>query len=439
MTEESLLGRRLAEFDPPVRGDPITGERYYSKRWADAEWEHVWTKVWHIGGMAADLEEAGDFLTHNLGQESVIMLKQEDGGVRAFYNACLHRGYRLAWTEVGGAPQLTCGYHSWRYDPDGTLAWVQDPEDFPGGTPCGKNKLVEIACTVWGGMVWFNMDTNAKPLREWLGSRVFEQLEQWGMEKMTRVFAVKSDVPCNWKIIRDNFNESYHLPTLHPQIKDVINDDYTDCLFEIFAESGHNRMAMKGLQPSARYDTADIVEMPLAEALAYWELDPKEFEGRAMEARAAIIAQKRKLGTAKGYPHYEKMGDSEIVDYFHYTLFPNITFTMWPDGVQLLRSEPHPTDPERCIFDHWFMAHQIGDTGVVVGPNGPTPFEAVDRETIVFGEKTLGIVADQDLSVAIGQQLGLHSRGFTGGILPLQEKRVQFFHERLNDMCGIHD
>ena len=133
------------------------------------------------------------------------------------------------------------------------------------------------------------------------------------------------------------------------------------------------------------------------------------------------------------------MGDSEIVDFHHYTMFPNLTFTMWPDGVQLLRSEPHPTDPERCIFDHWFMAHQIGDTDVVVGPMGPTPFESVERETIEFGTKTLGDVADQDLSVAIGQQQGLHSRGYTGGILPNQEKRVQAFHERLNDMCGIHD
>ena len=76
---------------------------------------------------------------------------------------------------------------------------------------------------------------------------------------------------------------------------------------------------------------------------------------------------------------------------------------------------------------------------MVMGPMGPTQFEPVDRETIVFGEKTLGDVADQDMSVAIGQQQGLHSRGYTGGILPNQEKRVQAFHEMLNDMCDIHD
>ncbi len=439
MTVEALMGRQIAEFDPPVRGDPITGERYHAKRWADAEWEHVWTKTWHIGGMAADLFDAGDFLTHNLGRESVVMLKQEDGSVRAFYNACLHRGYRLAWTEVGGAPQLVCGYHGWRYNPDGMLAQVQDPDDFAGGSPCGKHRLTEIACEVWGGFVWFNMDENARPLREWLGERVTSHLDQWQMDKMVRVYALTSDVPCNWKIIRDNFNESYHLPTLHPQISTIINDRVSDCDFRIYADCGHSMMRMPGLQPSARYPTHQNLDMPLAQALEYWGLDPAPYENNAMAAREAIIVKKREHGAEKGYAHYAKMGDTEIVDYFHFTLWPNTTFTMWPDGVQVLRSELHPTDPERCIFDHWFMAHQIGDTKTVFGPNGPTPLEAVDRETIIFGEKSLGEVADQDMSVAIGQQQGLHSKGFRGGILPNQEKRVQFFHERLNDVCDIHD
>lgn len=437
MTLETLLGRRVSELDPPVRGDPITGERYYSKRWADAEWEHVFTKVWHIGGMAADLIDAGDYLTHNLGKESVVMLKQLDGSVRAFFNACKHRGYRLAWAEVGGAPQLICGYHGWKYDPDGTLAEVQDPNDFPGGSPCGKTKLEEIPCEVWGGMVWYNMDRNAAPLREWLGP-IGTLMEQWRMERTTRVLALTSDVPCNWKIIRDNFNESYHLPTLHPQISNVIDDALESTTFEMYPE-GHNRMIMMGLRPSGRYSTADILEMPLAQALEFWGLDPAQFEGKASQSRDAIIAQKRALFREKGHPHYEGMDDEGLVDYHHITLFPNITFTMWPDGFQVLRSEPHPTDPERCIFDHWFMAHPIEGSDVIFGPMGPTPFKAVDRETIVFGEKSLGDVADQDLSVAIGQQLGLHSRGFTGGVLPYQEKRVQRFHEQLNDVCSIHD
>lgn len=437
MTAEASIPLGTASSTPPIKGTAITGERYYSRRWAQAEWDHVWTKIWHIGGMVADLEEPGDFLTHNLGRESVVMLKQQDGSVRAFFNACKHRGYRLTWTETGGAPFLTCAYHGWRYAPDGTLIHAQDPDDFRGGTPCGRTRLEEIPCALWGGMVWFSMDRNAAPLTEWLGP-AGRAMEQWGMPKMTRVMALKSDVPCNWKVIRDNFNESYHLPTLHPQIADIIDDALEDTLFEMHPD-GHSRMIMRGLRPSGRYDSADVLEMPLAQALAYWDLDPKEFEGGASKARQAIIVKKRELGAARGYAHYATMGDSEIVDYHHFTMFPNTTFTMWPDGVQILRSEPHPTDPERCIFDHWFLAHEIAGSDTVIGPMGPTPFEAVERETIIFGEKSLGEVADQDLSIAIGQQQGLHSAGYTGGLLANQEKRIELFHERLNALCGIHD
>ncbi len=431
MTVETFLGRKVAEYDPPVRGDAITGDRYYSKDWAQQEWDRVWTRVWHIGGVAADLVRTGDYLTHNLVREPVVMMKQQDGSVRAFFNACKHRGYRLAWNEVGGGDALTCGYHGWKWAPDGTLIEVQDPEDFAAGNPCGKTRLEEVRCEVEFGFVWYNMDPNARPLRDWLGV-VADQLDAWQMDKMTRVMAVTSDVPCNWKIIRDNFNESYHIPTLHPQIASSIDDDYTDTVFEMFPNE-HNRMVMKGLQPSGRYSTCDIVELPLSEALAFWDLDPAAFEGNAKAVRKAVQAQKRKLFREKGYPHYATLSDSQLTDYHHYTLFPNVTLTMWPDGAQLLRSEPHPTDPERCVFDHWFMARPEIGSDTVVGPSGPTKFEAVDRTFIPYGSASLGEVADQDLSVAVGQQEGLHSRGYTGGLLPLQEKRVQRFHEILND------
>ncbi|RME64540.1 MAG: aromatic ring-hydroxylating dioxygenase subunit alpha [Alphaproteobacteria bacterium] len=431
MTVETLLGKQVAELDPPVRGDPITGERYYSPAWAQAEWDKVFTHVWHIGGMAADLEETGDYVTHNLGRESILMIRQEDGGVKAFFNACRHRGNRLVWSELGGADAITCSYHGWRWGPDGVLQWAQDAEDFPGGNPCGKLRLVEIPCTVWGGFVWFNMDENAPPLSAWLGL-VAEQLDAYQMEKMTRVLYLTAHVPCNWKVIRDNFNESYHLPTLHPELATFINDDHTDTIFEMFPNE-HNRMIMKGVQPTRRTQAFDIVEAPLDDILRAWDLDPADFEGRAHEAREAVQKQKRKLARAKGYHHYEKLSDSQLTDYYHYTLFPNLTFTMGPDGFQVLRSEPDPADPEKCFFDHWYIVPPIDGMDEVETPVGMLPFAPAERVRCHYGERSLGFVADQDLSIAVGQQQGLHSRGYTGGHLSNQEKRIQRFHEILDD------
>ena len=86
----------LSGRDPSLlRGDPITGDRYYSKEFAQREWDHMWTKIWHVAGRENEMQEAGDYIVHNFMRESVIVVKQGDGTLRAFYNVCGHRGQRL--------------------------------------------------------------------------------------------------------------------------------------------------------------------------------------------------------------------------------------------------------------------------------------------------------------------------------------------------------
>lgn len=431
MTLETFMGKAVAAFDPPVRGDPITAERYYSREWMQREWDHLWTRVWHVGGLVSDLEDVGDYITHEFMRESVVMIRQEDGSIKAFYNACRHRGNRLVWSDIGSAPAITCSYHGWKWAPDGTLIHAQDPEDFPQGNPCGKVKLKEIPCATWGGFVWYNMDEQAQPLLEWLAP-LPEQLAGYQMETMTRVMYLTAEIPCNWKIIRDNFNESYHLPTLHPELAAFVDDLYTDTSFEMYP-SGHNRMVQKGAHPSQRQHHPDVMRPPLDDFLREWDLDPDDFNGRAREARRALQLQKRKLGDARGYKHLATMTDSQLTDYHHYTLFPNLTITMSPDGFQILRSEPHPTDPEMCIFDHWYLMPKVPGRKEVVTPIGTVPFKDAERVRTTYGEMSVGYVADQDLSIAVGQQQGLHSQGYDGGILSTQEKRIQRFHELLDD------
>jgi len=436
VTKEHFLGRTLKAYDPPVRGDRITGERYHAPAWMKAEWRQVFTKIWHVGGMLADLEEPGDWIAHDLGRDSVIMVRQDDGSLRAFFNACVHRGNRLVWSTVGSSPRFTCSYHGWQYDHGGMLVHAQDADDFADGNPCGRAHLTEVACDSWGPFVWFNMDAQAMPLRDWLAP-LPEQLAGYRMETMTRVLDVRCEIPCNWKIIRDNFNESYHLPTLHPELATFIDDDPADTSFEMYP-SGHNRMVQKGCQPSGRLDLADQMQSPLDDMLREWDVDPALFEGRAREARIALQQAKRRLGPERGFGHFETMTDSQLTDYYHYTLWPNLTITMSPDGFQILRSEPHPTDPERCIFDHWYLMPPVEGRRSVITPVGEVPFAPAEREVVVYGEKTLGYVADQDMTIAVGQQQGLHSLGYRGGHLSGQEKRIQRFHELLNDACGIH-
>lgn len=436
MNVQSGAARYSPEFDQPVRGDVITADRYTSAEWMEAEYEKLWPHIWHLGGVIADLEEEGDFIRHNFGRESVIMVKQADGSVRAFFNTCPHRGNRLILGEVGSTPRITCGYHGWQFDPDGTLVNVQDPDDFPGGNPCGKVHLEELRCETWGPFVFWNMDKDAKPLLEWL--KPFpERLANYGLENWIRAFAVSADCEFNWKIIRDNFNESYHLPTIHPELSTFINDGLPTTVFEMY-DNGHNSMWMVGHQATTREDHhSGDVPAPLDDVARAWELDPADYKGRTGDLREAIVRQKRKLGPGRGYRNYDSMTDQQLVDYFHCTLFPNLTITMSPEQCQILRTEPHPSDPAKCVFQHWCLYPPVeGMTEIKGTPLGDIPLEhdAVVRHSTYGDGVSLGFVADQDLSIGTSQQQGLNSRGFKGCMLTHQEKRIQRFHELLNDV-----
>ena len=434
MTVEAFLSRYSEGYDPPVRGDPITAERYISKEWMELEHRNLWPRVWHLGGMIAELEEEGDFVRHDFGKESVIMVRQADGSIKAFYNSCPHRGNRLVLGDVGGSDRITCGYHGWQFTPDGVLAYVQDPDDFPGGNPCGKVTLSELRCETWGPFIFYCMDPDTKPLHDWLDPFP-ELLKNYGLESWIRVLNMSADCEFNWKIIRDNFNESYHLPTIHPELSQFINDGLPDTLFAMY-DSGHNSMWMKGHQATTRNESFQIGDVPpaLAEVARSWGIDPEDYRGRTGEIRAAIIAAKRTLGPGRGYANYEKMTDQQLVDYFHCTFFPNLTLTMSPEQCQILRTEPHPSDPEKCVFQHWVLMPPVKGMTEVETPVGPRPLAWAEHEHSVYGDgKSLGFVADQDLSIGTSQQQGLNSRGFKGCILSYQEKRVQRFHELLDD------
>lgn len=424
--------RYSQEFDQPVRGDKITADRYTDTDWMAKEFQQLWPKVWHLGGVLADLEKTGDVIRHDFGKESIIIVKQEDGDIKAFYNVCPHRGNQLVADAVSSNPRITCAYHGWQFEPNGTLCHVQDPDDFPRGNPCGKVRLSPVRCETWGPFVFWCMDSDVPPLLEWL-SPYPGRLQNYGLENWVRVLNLSCDCDFNWKIIRDNFNESYHLPTIHPELATFINDGLSDTVFEMY-DSGHNAMWMKGHQATTRQQFEEV-PTPLDDIARAWEVNPDDFGGRVNDIREAIIAAKRKLGPERGYDSYANMTDQQLVDYFHCTMFPNLTLTMSPELCQILRTEPHPTDPAKCVFQHWVLVPPVTGMEEVMTPVGMVPLkhDAVTRHSTYGDGTSLGFVADQDLSIGTSQQRGLNSRGFKGCILTHQEKRVQRFHELLND------
>lgn len=424
----------LAET-PQARGDRITGDRYWSKEFADREWQHMWTKIWHLAGRTAQLEEPGDFIVHTFAHESVILVRQRDGAIKAFFNVCMHRGNQLVSAEEGGVTShFTCPYHNWQWNIDGTLDHVQDEEDFPQGSPCGKLKLKELRCETWGGFIFWSFDPQAVPLLDYLAP-VPDLLGNRDLENHVRVVWRTLRVKTNWKFASDNFNEAYHIPAVHPQFMPMIDDHYSTTTFEMYP-AGHNRMIEK-LQPSSRAPDAHEVKPLWAEVLSEWDIDPADFAGRAQEARIALQQARRKLGPSRGFTYFAKLTDDELTDQFHHTCFPNLTLTGTPEGLHVFRTEPDAADPNWSTFDYWYLVPLVEGATEVGTLYGMRPYEEAPHEAGSFeqyqAQIAQGDFLSQDLSLAETQQRGLRSMAFEDAYLSGQETRVRRFHEVLND------
>lgn len=421
--------------EPSLRGDIIDADRYISKDYYEKEWRRVWMRTWQIGGLSYHMPEPGDYLNTTLGRESILLVRQENGSVRAFFNVCQHRGARLTFADEGCATDgFTCPYHGWNWGADGLLKAMPDADDFPGGSQVGKLGLIDMPCEEFAGFVWFNMDPNAIPLREALGSSG-DEIEGYRMENMVRVLALTADANCNWKVITDNFNEGYHVQVLHPELAPYIETVFSECQFDL-RENGTNSGWFPSHRPTASYK-GDEPPADVAAMMEKWELNPADYHGNARmkQIRLDIQQQKRRIGPSKGYHHYAHLKDYQLTDYVIYNIFPNNVITVGPDGVQLLRPRPHATDPQKCEFDHWYFVPKIDGVTTVPSPAGgpDLPFEDAPVDHFRYGEKTLGRTNDQDLSIAENQQLGFNSAGYRGANLTNQERRVQHFHDTLND------
>lgn len=419
--------------EPEFRNTPITPDRYHSKEWAAREWDKIWTKTWQIAGVAAQLVKEGDWLTADIGHETIVCVRGAEGKTRAFYNVCQHRGMPVVSGEQGHAKRLVCPYHGWAYDLAGKLKTVPDEADFIQGSPCGKLNMVAVQCEVWAGFVWINMDEHAAPLRDFLGP-IAAQIETYPMDKMVRTHWMTVEGNFNWKLIQDNFNESYHVPFVHPQTKFVMEYSHRFCQFDLFPE-GHARMFMPGAGPTKQLRGGENETLEyLKNELEFWDLDPEQFRGgKTGEIRKALQVAKREKGAEKGYD-FSTYHDDQLTDHWHFTIFPNLSFSLKPDGNIWLRARPHETDPEKCYFDMWYMTlfpegtERYYSQSMAQWVDVSVPAPHIQGKV---GEIDMGPGISQDVDVWEVQQRGLHSRGYTRDYLPWQERRLRYFHENL--------
>ena len=155
--------------EPEYGKGPIPKSRYTSAEFMQREWDRMWTRTWLLAARESDLASPGDYTTFEIGPESILIVRQADGTLRAHYNVCLHRGNRLVPPGRGSSSVFRCRFHGWVYGRDGALKTVSDEHCFRDGVDRDAHALRPVLCDSWGGFVWINMDPAAAPLHEHLG------------------------------------------------------------------------------------------------------------------------------------------------------------------------------------------------------------------------------------------------------------------------------
>ncbi len=143
--------------------------RYTDPDFFALERRALWQRTWLYAGRGDQLPEPGSFFVWRHGSAPVLVIRGDDGEIRAFYNTCRHRGAPVVRTAEGCAGKvLVCGYHGWTYDREGRLRRVTDSRDWPALEAANRRSLVPLRCERFGNWVFVCEDPAAEPLDEFL-------------------------------------------------------------------------------------------------------------------------------------------------------------------------------------------------------------------------------------------------------------------------------
>jgi phenylpropionate dioxygenase-like ring-hydroxylating dioxygenase large terminal subunit len=405
--------------DPELGWEPIDPRRYTSRDFQRLEWEKIWTKVWLLGGRELDIPEPGDFIVTDIGPESILIVRQKDGRIRAFYNVCQHRGNRLrpcGLGTTGEALSFKCQYHHWEYELDGGYRRIPDIDTFPQGKP--PYGLTEVACDTWGSFVWLSLNANPPPLREFL-EPIPQHLDPYQFHKMVQTRDITVEWDCNWKTSVDAFNESYHVQGIHPQLLWYLHD--LDIQIDCYERHSRYLIPFGALSPRVR--KPPTIPEPMKTIMKGAGMDPADYDAPIANIRGDVQLHKRRHAAERG-KDYSRLNDDQLTDDYHYLIFPNLSLNVHADDFWIFRQRPHPTDPDKMFYD--IMTFELV-------PEGQEWPERAPHKRWKHGDKSIGLVLDQDAQNLPGVQAGMHSRGFKGIWAGKQELRIRHFHKVIDD------
>jgi stachydrine N-demethylase len=209
----------LMQAQSPER--PLARPFYTEPALFEADMAHIWHSEWIFAASAAELPKAGAYVTLQLGQYPIVVVRGNDGLVRAFHNTCRHRGSRICSKPSGQVAKLVCPYHQWTYEVDGRLLWARDmgPEFEPA-----KHGLKPVHCMTTAGMVFICV-ADVAPDFTALAAAADRYTAPHRLDEMKVAHRSSIVEKGNWKLVLENNRECYHCAGSHPSLCRTFNDN----------------------------------------------------------------------------------------------------------------------------------------------------------------------------------------------------------------------
>ncbi|OBI75670.1 SRPBCC family protein [Mycobacterium sp. E740] len=421
MTHTQSVRREDAIGAPPVCPTLVPAERYHSPGFAQLEIERMWPRVWQLACTVDHVAEPGDYFEYRCGPYSVLVVRGDDGTLRAFQNVCRHRGNSLCTGSGAGLRELRCGYHGWTWNLAGALRRVPNRKGF-GELHMADFPLVPVAVDVWERLVFVNLDTGAMPLLDYL--EAVPQDAAWCRLGEFRCYATMTiEVDANWKTIADGYSETYHIQTLHPELHRCMDDVYAPQ--RIWGHTGKSEQVYGVPSPLLRDPPSDgevwdAYVTTQGALMGVEEGTPLPQERAPGASVADVIAERTRAFAASRGVDLGWAGTDEVMRLHQYNVFPNMTLLMNADHLTVMTSHPGP-DPNRGELMMLLWTR--------MAPGSPR-IKPVDVR-MTAEEAHPGLVLTQDISVLAGLQRGLRQPGFTHLTLSNEERRVINMHRNL--------
>jgi len=442
------MGKIVDAADELAEPVTIGPEAYVSEDYARAEQDKLWRKVWLQAGRVEDIPNAGDYITYDIMTDSVIIMRGEDGAIRAFHNVCPHRGRRLIDTPPGmrnargTKKNIICGYHAWTFDLEGQNTFIEHKDDWQGCLTADRTGLGKVNVDTWGGWLWINLDPDCIPLREYLepAASMLDPFQLQNMRPRWRKWVI---FECNWKVAMEAFCETYHVPGTHPEFME----------FGQFRGWGRNQ----GLHSNIGYDAPKGQEEDAAKLRLGAGEDPRittaEMQTFTWEnantntTRTLVdVALRLKDELPAGTPSPEvskywlttARAEDEargvvwpVVDPQHtaksgtsWQIFPNQQIGHAVNNMLCYQARPYGSDPDMCIF-----AAAVYE----LYPEGQAP----ETEWEYTEPNDWPPVLQQDFNNMAAVQQGMKNVGFRGAQPnPYMERSVASLHYNLSRFMG---